>query len=277
MAVKTASASLTSRFTFTPTVGFQPYSQGYLDQTTGSIKAIGSSRWGNLLGTKWSSFTSYITNYLPIKWTSGRIDTGVVDYFTIAIASIFDGNVKYRIYVSTTGAFLGEETEYYFDSDNDNIAAFYGRYVYVTVECTGLEFTSMKITTSRETIEYVYRDLDTSTLSGTSSSRLLALDNPISRITEMTVTPRSTSYAVDLYVSDSATSPVLIPVIISKTAGGSYITNGYIANDYFQQSTGASFALYGIDNQPRDGIVDISLKGLPRQVLQAGNMVVVTA
>jgi hypothetical protein len=277
MTVKTASANLTSRFTFTPTVGFQPYSQGYLDQTTGSIKAIGNSRWGSLSGTKWSSFSSYITKYLPIKWTSGRVDTGSVDYFTIAITSIFEGSLKYRIYVSATGAFLGEETEYYFDSDNDNIAAFYGRYVYVTVECTGREFTSMKITTSKEVIQYVYRDLDTTTLAGTSSSRLLALDNPISRITEMTVTPKATSYAVDLYVSNTATSSLLIPVIISKTSGGSYITTGYIANDYFQQSTGASFALYGIDNQARDGIVDISLKGLPRQVLQNGNMVVVTA
>jgi hypothetical protein len=80
---------------------------------------------------------------------------------------------------------------------------------------------------------------------------------------------------VDLYVSNTATSVLLTPIVISKTAGGTYMASGYYVDDYFVNATGASFALYGIDNQPRDGIVDISLKGLPRQVMAGGNLLVI--
>jgi hypothetical protein len=92
----------------------------------------------------------------------------------------------------------------------------------------------------------------------------------------MVITPRAPSpYAVDLYVSSSATSVLLTPIVISKTAGGTYMAAGYYVDDYFESSFGASFALYGIDNQARDGIVDISLKGLPRQVMAGGNLLVI--
>jgi hypothetical protein len=54
---------------------------------------------------------------------------------------------------------------------------------------------------------------------------------------------------VNLYVSSSATSVVGIPVVVSKS------------------STQPSFAVYGIDNDPRDATVDIMIKALPRQVM----------
>ena len=64
------------------------------------------------------------------------------------------------------------------------------------------------------------------------------------------------NYAVNLYVSDTPTSKILIPVINSKS------------------SSNPSFALYGIDNDPRDGIVDIKITALPRQAMFNGNLVV---
>jgi hypothetical protein len=60
---------------------------------------------------------------------------------------------------------------------------------------------------------------------------------------------------VNLYVSDTATSQVLIPVVKSKGAT-------------------PTFALYGIDNDARDGVVDISIKALPRQALIGGSLYV---
>jgi len=276
MATKTGEAALTSAFTFLPVTGFIPYTQGIIDSQSGSIKAQGVGRWGSLKNTTWSSFNSYVNTFLPIRWTSGLIDTGEIAYFNIAISSEFEGSLSYRIYVSNTGDFTGEETEYLIQDGDSNIAAFYGRYIYVTAECTGTELRQMQITTDKETVEFTYRDLDTSTLSGTSAVRTLNLDNPISLITEMVITPRAASpYAVDLYVSNTATSTLLTPIVISKAAGGNYITTDYIASDYFVSSFGASFALYGIDNQTRDGIVDISLKGLPRQVMTGGNLLVI--
>ena len=276
MATKTGAAALTTAFTFLPVTGFIPYSQGILDPISGTIKAKGVGRWGSLKSTKWTAFNSYVNTFLPIRWTSDKIDTGEIAYFNIAISSEFTGSLSYRIYVSDTGEFAGEETEYVIQNGDSQITAFYGRFVYVTAECTGTELKQMRITTDKETVEYTYRDLNTSTLSGSSSLRILNLDNPISLITEMVITPRAPSaYAVDLYVSSSATSTLLIPIVISKTAGGSYMAAGYYVDDYFASSFGASFALYGIDNQARDGIVDISLKGLPRQVMAGGNLLVI--
>jgi hypothetical protein len=276
MATKTFEAALSFTSSITPITGFVPFEQGILDPVSGTIKAIGRGRWGSLSGSSWTRFTSYVNTFEKIKWTSTRIDTGEIAYFNLAISAEFEGSVFYRIYVSNTGEFTGEETEYLIRDGDTNVSAFYGRYVYVTAECTGVELRQMQITTDKETVEYTYRDLDTSTLGGSSSQRTLTLDNPISLITEMVITPRAPSaYAVDLYVSNTSTSTLLIPIVISKAAGGNYIATDYIASDYFASSFGASFALYGIDNQARDGIVDISLKGLPRQVMAGGNLLVI--
>lgn len=271
-----ATASMSTEFNLIPVTGFFPFEQGVLDPVSGTIKAIGSSRWGSLSGSSWTSFTSYVNIFQPIKWSSSRIDTGEIAYFNLAITAEFKGSLFYRVYVSNTGDFQGEETEYLIQDGDTQVAAFYGRYVYVTAECSGTELNQMLITTDKEIVEFAYRDLDTTTLSGSSSLRTLTLDNPISLITEMVITPRAASpYAVDLYVSNTATSVLLTPIVISKTAGGTYMASGYYVDDYFVSSSGASFALYGIDNQPRDGIVDISLKGLPRQVMAGGNLLVI--
>lgn len=271
-----ATASMSSEFSFIPLTGFIPFEQGILDPISGTIKAIGQGRWGSLSGTTWGRFISYVNTFQPIKWSSSRIDTGEIAYFNLAIESQFNGSLFYRVYVSDTGLFQGEETEYLIQNGDTQVAAFYGRYVHVTAECSGTELKQMLITTDKETVEFTYRDLDTTTLSGSSSLRTLTLDNPISLITEMVITPRAPSpYAVDLYVSNTATSVLLTPIVISKTAGGTYIASGYYVDDYFQNPFGASFALYGIDNQARDGIVDISLKGLPRQVMAGGNLLVI--
>jgi len=276
MATKTFEAALTTGFTLVPITGFIPFEQGILDPVSGTIKAIGRGRWGSLSGSTWTRFSSYVNTFETIKWSSSRIDTGEIAYFNLAITSEFEGSVFYRVYVSDTGDFQGEETEYLIRDGDSNIAAFYGRYVYVTAECSGTELRQMLITTDKEVVEFTYRDLNTTTLSGSSSLRILNLDNPISLITEMVITPRAASpYAVDLYVSSSATSVLLTPIVISKAAGGTYMSAGYYVDDYFLSSFGASFALYGIDNQPRDGIVDISLKGLPRQVMAGGNLLVI--
>lgn len=276
MATKTFEAALTTGFTLVPITGFIPFEQGILDPVSGTIKAIGRGRWGSLSGSTWSRFSSYVNTFETIKWSSSRIDTGEIAYFNLAITSEFEGSLFYRVYVSDTGDFQGEETEYLIRDGDNQIAAFYGRYVYVTAECSGVELRQMLITTDKEVVEFTYRDLNTTTLSGSSSLRILNLDNPISLITEMVITPRAASpYAVDLYVSNTATSVLLTPIVISKAAGGTYMTAGYYVDDYFLSSFGASFALYGIDNQPRDGIVDISLKGLPRQVMAGGNLLVI--
>ena len=253
-----ANVALTSAFTFLPVTGFIPYSQGILDPFSNTIKAQGFGRWGNLQGTSWNTFNSYVNTFLPIRWTSSLIDTGEVDYFNIAISSEFEGSLSYRIYVSETGVFAGEETEYLIENGNTNISAFYGRFVYVTAECTGTELVKMQITTDKEMLEISLKNVNTSTLGGTVSERILTLANPVSLITEIAIHPQAaTVYAVNLYVSNTPTSQVLIPVVKSKAG------------------TTPSFVLYGIDNDPRDGVVDITIKAMPRQVMASGNLLVI--
>lgn len=80
----------------------------------------------------------------------------------------------------------------------------------------------------------------------------------VSTIYDMNIECKAaTSYAVNLYVSDTATSEVLIPVVKSKSA------------------TAPAIALYGIDNDPRDGVVDITITALPRMVMTGGNVIVI--
>lgn len=253
-----ATVAMSSNFSLIPITGFVPFEQGILDPISGTIKAIGSGRWGSLSGTTWARFTSYVNTFQPIKWSSSRIDTGEIDYFNLEISAEFNGTLFYRVYVSEIGDFQGEETEYLIQNGNANVSAFYGRYVHVTAECTGTELSKMLITTDKEIVEFSFKDVNTSTLGGSVSERILTLANPVSIITEMAIHPKAaTVYAVNLYVSNTPTSQVLIPVVKSKTG------------------TTPSFVLYGIDNDPRDGVVDITIKALPRQVMASGNLLVI--
>lgn len=251
-----ATGALTSAFTMIPITGFIYYQEGQLDSQTGTIKATGRSRWSTL--TSWNAFNNYITTLDPIKWTAPVLDIGKVDSFNIAVEADFDGSLSYLVHVSETGLFNGEETEYYIAEGDTNISAFYGRYVYITAICTGAEFRRMSVSTDTSKSTFKIVDVDTSTLAGTITARQIPLSVSVSKIYDLNIEPHAaTSYAVNLYVSDTATSKVLIPVIVSKSA------------------TAPSFALYGIDNDARNGVVDLTITALPRMIMTGGNIIVV--
>jgi hypothetical protein len=256
MTTHSGAASLTSAFTFTPITGFRFYQEGNLDNS-GVIRAPGTSRWAAL--TTWAGFTNYITARDPIRWTAPVIDIGSIDYFCLNIQAEFTGSLYYIIHVSETGVFGGEETEYLIQEGNLNVSAFYGRYVYVTAFITGDSLTRLSITTSTDKSTIKLVNVDTSTCSGTSSNRIIPLTTSVSQIYDINIECKAaTSYAVNLYVSDTATSEVLIPVVKSKSAAA------------------PALALYGIDNDPRDGIVDITITALPRMVMSGGNLLVIS-
>jgi hypothetical protein len=258
MTTQIAEAILTASFETQTITGFLNIQQGLVDELTGSIKAPSDNRWGALSGTTWAAYNTYTLNPEPIIWTSDLQDLGSVQNFTVAITATGTGSVDYYIiYASETGAFAGEETIVKI-VDGDDVQSFYGQYFFTQVKWTGGELASMDITASGNTITQNYRGIDTSTLAGTASERTLSFDFPISGIVELKINPRAaTSYPVNLYVSDTATSQVLIPVIKSL--------------DY----TTPSFALYGIDNDPRDGTVDITITAMPRQVMSGNNLYVI--
>lgn len=257
MPIQSASATLNSESKVVCQIGFFYYEQGQLDVNSGTIKAKGSSRWANL--TTWSAFNDYITVRDPIKWTAPVIDIGSIDYFCLSVTTEFTGtNLNLLVHVSDTGVFGGEEDEFFIQDGNLNVTAFYGRYVYVTAIVTGTELSRMSVATNTNKTTIKLINVNTSTLSGTASNRVLNMPRPVSTIYDMNIECRyATTYPVNLYVSDTPTSQALIPVVKSKSASAPAI------------------ALYGIDNDPRDGIVDITITALPRMIMTGGNLIVV--
>jgi hypothetical protein len=186
------------------------------------------------------------------------IDLGSVKYFTLAITSVFQGTISYDIYVSETGLFQGEEDTYRVQEGATGISAFYGQYCYVTATITGQEFSSINITPNTSTREILLPNINSGTLSGSNTARQIPLGGSVSLIKDIQIQVKTpTAYAVDLYVSSTATSQVIIPMVVSKS------------------STAPTFALYGIDNQPRDAVVDIQITALPQMVMLEGNILVV--
>lgn len=258
MAIKSGQAVLNSEFTQQTITGFQFYQQGLLDSTTGTIKAKGYGRWND--ATTWNQFTDWTLTKLPIKWTAPVLDIGSVKYFTVSVAAEFTGTSNYyEITVSDTGEFAGEETVYKILEGNTNVSAFYGRYVYVTFVMTGSELSRMTVTTDTTTQTIKFTNVDTSTLSGSASSRSLPITTPVSQVTSMDIRViATTAYNMDVYVTDYPSSTALVPIVISKSG------------------TTPTFKLVGLDNVPRNGLVDIEVSVLPRQAVISGNMVVIT-
>lgn len=258
MSIQTAEATLTSTATTVCLTSFQEYRDGYIDEVTGNIKAQGQGTWSALSGTTWGDFTNFVQNIREIRWTSPLIDLGVSRYFTLNIDLDCDGTCAFIIDVSTTGQFAGEEKTIVVKNGNINVPSFYGQFVYVTALVAGPELRRMTITSDTNYEIIKLQDVDSSTLPGSITARTITLPLPISSIVDIVIQPKAaTSYAVNLYVSDTATSEVVIPVIKSKNR------------------LQPQFAMYGIDNDPRDSVVDILITALPRMVMENNNLSVI--
>lgn len=259
MATVTASGSFTATTSIFAQTGFINYANGLIDPLTGSVKAQGTGSWRSLAGTTWRTFNNYIQNYELIKWTAPQIDLGTAKYFTLNIESEFQGTINYLIHTSETGDLATDVNEYYASDGNYNIPAFYGRFCYVTAIVNGTELARMSISVDTSSRTYHLPNINSSTLSGSITARQIPMPTTVSAITDIQIQPKTaTAYAVNLYVSDTPTSTVTIPVIVSKNA------------------TTPTFALYGIDNEPRNAVVDITLNVTPRMAMIGGNIQVVS-
>ena len=258
-----ATAAISAEFELVPYAYFRDIKLGRIEKHgqfgDGYVRPISQGRWAEFSGRKWSDMGRWIQNpVLPIVWTSNKIDVGTIKYFTLSITSEFNGSISYLIWTSDTGEFDGEERQYLIEEGNTDIPAFYGRYLYVQARVTGNLLRRMTIETNSSTFDFQLQNVDTSTLSGTVGNRSFSLPTPISAIQDISISVKAaTPYAVNLYVSDTATSEVLIPVVRSKVG------------------TSPSFGLFGIDNDPRDGIVDVKIKAMNRQSMVGGNVYII--
>ena len=254
-------AALTTSTQLICITGFAIERQSQIDPDFGSVRALPRPRtWLSLAGTTWATFTKYGGQNLPIIWTSDIIDLGEVRDFCLEITTATDGQItKYQIAVSDSQAFAGEESLVEIQDGNSNVASFRGQYVRVKTYCSGSQMTSQDIQAQFTPVTRKLYDINTSTLTGTAANRVLTIDPPLGNILRMDISVKAaTSYAVNLYVSDTANSEVLIPVVKSKSAAA------------------PSFALYGIDNDARNGVVDIEITAMPRQMMAGNNLYVIT-
>ena len=257
MALVTATGAWTSTFTILPQTGFVYFQDGIIDPLTGVVTAPSTGRWAVLSGTTWSSWRNYRQQLSQIKWTAPLLDLGSPQYFALNVACDFQGTMQYLIHTSTTGDFATDVEEYLITGSDLNITSFYGQFVYVTAILDGPELRRMTVTTDTTSRQLQLVNVNSSTLSGSNTARQIPLPGVYSSIKEIHIQPKAaTAYAVNLYVSDTATSVVTIPVVVSK-------------------SSTPTFALYGIDNEPRDAVVDITLEVMPRMAMIGGNLTVI--
>lgn len=239
-----------------------PAQSAVYNQDNQTIYPVSTATWSGLSSTTWADWKQWAYSYNDsIVWQVPIIDLGYTPkYFTLTIKTIATASVSYNIYTSMTGEFAGEETETIIEPNDEGIASFYGRYCGIVITAT--KTTDMPTITGIE-ISYAEADetitvanLDSSTCSGTQTARVIPLPKTISQIVDIKIMPHETSspYNLDVYVTNTPTSSYLIPKVISKS------------------NTSPTFALVGVDNHARDGVVDIHMKVLPEQYMSGNNL-----
>lgn len=250
---------------------------GTLDLEANAVLPNNTGTWADL--TTWDAFTSWImTPANPLIYLSDIQDLGEVRDFCLKIVTDAVGSVAYTVYTSTTGAFAGEEAYVDIAQGAIGVVSFTARYYIVAISVTqtaGLNvLNGFETTVTTQTISIDLNAVDTSTLSGTSAARTLALPRSVGEIFDLQVTPwEATAYNVDFYVSNTATSTTLIPRIVNKS--GNYIQDSYFdTNGYFEFTYTPVIALVGIDNVARDGVVDVFIRCLPEMYMSGNNLLV---
>lgn len=240
-----------------------PAIKGTYNQTTQKVYPPSTSTWSGLSGSTWANWTNWAySTENEIVWRIPQINLGsTAKNFTLNIDTVAEGLVSYKIYTSMTGYMEGEETETVIANGATNVPSFYGRFLEVYVIVTKVldmpTLSSAEITINDTAPTQIkFSNLDSSTCEGTVTNRIIPLRTNVSRIVDINIEPKETAtpYNLDVYVTNTPTSTYLIPKVISKS------------------NTSPRFALVGVDNQPRDGIVDITLSVLPEQYMSGNSL-----
>lgn len=239
-----------------------PLPTGQLDTVTGEVLPLDSGTWTDIADYTWDNWTNWSTDTAEyMLWAMPMIRMPVAQDFNLKIICDADGSVDYLVYTSTTGEFAGEETETIILNGDADVVGFNGLFVVVVAKVwktIGVnKINNIQVTTTNRTTGETQIDVDSSTLAGSISSRQISLTRTYSKITDITINAHAvTSYTQDVYVTEYPTSTTVIPRVISKNR------------------TTPTFALIGVDNKNRDGVVDIRINGLPQQYMQGNNLLI---
>lgn len=235
-----------------------PAQQARLEDNIGIVVPLDQGTWASW--TAWDDQTAWISAPLDeLVWLIDRIDLERETYFNLNIETKAIGRVSYKVYTSTTGAFLGEETETVIAYNATNIAAFYGRYFMIAVIVLNNDnlqiLQNVEVSANTNTFAISRSGVNTNTFSGTTAARVIPLSRNVSHIWSISVQPQATAYNQDVYVTDYVAATTLIPTVVSKSRSA------------------PSIKLVGLDNVPRDAVIDYEVIVMPEQRMDAGNLV----
>lgn len=236
-----------------------PAPNGIFDEALGYVVPPDSGDWTT--AATWDQFVQWaMVPTSPLIWATDIIDLGSSRTFNLKVITRAEGLVEYNIYTSDTGAFDGEETITAIAQGDSGIEAFTGQYVWIEVFVYATGGTNVLYGIEYEITEqankFSLNNIDTSTLGGSSSARTLTLPKAVSGVTNIQITPKTvTNYTLDVYVTDYPTSNTVIPRVLSKTSP-------------------YQIALVGLDNVPRDAVVDILVEYLPEGYMSGNNLLV---
>jgi hypothetical protein len=237
-----------------------PTSNGILDLTAGQVFPPDLGTWET--ADTWDDFNQWIMLPDVLDYALEPIDLQSVKTFCLKIQTDAVGLVSYTIYTSDTGAFDGEETITTIEQGDTSVPAFTAQYVWieVTVEQTaGVNvLNSVNFSIVEKVNKFSINNVNTEDINdGSSEGYLLPIDRQVGTITNVQITPQAvTPFELDVYVTDYATSTIVIPHVTSKS------------------SNAVSFALYGLDNKPRDAIVDVLIEYLPEMYMDGNDLLV---
>jgi hypothetical protein len=236
-----------------------PAVTGTLDPVANVVNPNDALTWAD--STTWDQFPLWSMQPVEVMtWLCEILDLEQSRVFNLIIETLAQGEVSYRVFTSDTGEFLGEETETYIPHGSDDIPVFSGRYVWVAVEVRSqgssvqqLQGVLVRSTDRSNTL--TLNNIDTATLSGSVGARILSLPRAVGGVKNMQITVKSSpNYTLDVYVTDWPTSNTLIPRIIDRSP--------------------PTIALVGLDNVPRDGVVDVKIDYLAENYMQGNNLLV---
>jgi hypothetical protein len=237
-----------------------PTPNGILTTDRTQVIPENQGSWSDLSGTTWANLSSW--TFAPAEeliWNTSGIDLGSERYFNLNIQTQANGSISYEVHTSSTGKFEGEETTTVITEEQQNVPAFFGRFVIVSVyvQYSGTLNTlqSVEFTASNSKFTITLSNIDTSTLSGTVNARELDLGRPVSHIWNIDITAQPQEHQLDVYVTDYPTATVLIPVVVDT------------------DPTEPKIKLVGLDNVPRDGTIDVEVTVMGSQSMFNGNLI----
>lgn len=233
---------------------------GKLDWATGQIYPTDNTEWNDLV--TWDQFTEWVADpALPLTWITPLISFASPQDFNLVIETTAVGQVSYEVYTSNTGMFAGEETTTVINYGDTNVAGFHGQYARVGIKVNKVGsapiLQDVQVTATNQPISEIQTNVDTSTLAGTTAARQLVLGRNYSIISDIAINVQEVpAYNLDVYVTNYLSCKTVIPRVVSKNR------------------TTPTIALIGLDNVPRNGTVDVTIKGLPEQYMSGNNLLI---